>query len=520
MASDPDRPALLSADGVTSWGELDERVDAVARGLLALDLPQDIDGRGGGDRNGAGWPARVAVALPNVEEFVATLFGALRAGLIAVPVNPGYTGRELRHVLADSGAAVLVGTPEIVADAGDVAHAYTLHPPVADGPPVAEPPGGDDLAVLLYTSGTEGSPKGAMLSHRALIANHAQLARIEPPVVGPDDTVLLALPLFHAYGLNSGLGAVAYHGARGVLMDRFDPAYALELIARHQVTIVIGVPSMYTAWGLLASHEPPIGEAMASVRLAVCGAAPLDRLTATRFTEATRHPVFAGYGLTETAPVLTSTLVSPVPKAGSIGQPIPGVELRLTDEARRNRSRSALSVGQDEIVLDEGWEPESPDSPGSDPGEIVVRGPNLFSGYWPDGRDGPDADGWWSTGDVAYADADGDLFLVDRLAELILVSGFNVYPREVELVLESHPGVREAAALGAPHPYTGQTVKAYVVRAEGAEVTSDELLRHCEGQLARFKCPTAVEFVPELPHSPIGKIRKVALRPRAGGLDV
>jgi long-chain acyl-CoA synthetase len=507
-AAGPDRPALFSPDRMTTWSEFDARVDAVARGLLDLDLPQSM-----------GWPARVAVALPNIEEFAVTLFGAVRAGLVAVPVNPGCPARELRHLLTDSGAGILVGTPEVVANAGPVPHAYTIAPPVADGPPVDEPPGGEDLAVLLYTSGTAGSPKGAMLSHRALIANHAQLAQIEPRVVGPDDTVLLALPLFHSYGLNTGLGAVAHHGARGVLMDRFDPAYALELIARHQVTVVVGVPSMYTAWGLLASQRPGIGEAMASVRVAVCGAAPLDPSTAARFTELTGHPVFAGYGLTETAPVLTSTLASLVPKASSIGRPIPGVELRLADEARWNRSQPALSVGQDEIVIEEGWEPESPDSPGSDPGEIVVRGPNLFSGYWPDGRDGPDADGWWSTGDVAYADADADLFLVDRLAELILVNGFNVYPREVELVLESHPGVAEAAAVGAPHPYTGQTVKAYVVRAASAGPTADELVRYCEGQLARFKCPTAVQFVAELPHSPTGKIRKGALRLRGGGLD-
>ena len=520
-AGDPDRPALLSADRVTTWGELDAQVDAVARGLLALDLParriedeaarQTTDGRSGGDRAGAGWPARVAVALPNVEEFAVTLFGALRAGLVAVPVNPGYPARELRHVLTDSGASVLVGTPEIVAAAGAVPHAYTREAPVADGPPVAEPPGGDDLAVLLYTSGTEGRPKGAMLSHRALLANHAQLAQINPRVVGPDDTVLLALPLFHAYGLNTGLGAVAYHGARGVLMNHFDPAYALELIARHQVTVVVGVPSMYTAWGLLASEQPSVRQALASVRLAVCGAAPLDppaaaglagdggqdRGVAAGFTESTGQPIFVGYGLTETAPVLTSTLLSPVPKARSIGRPIPGVELRL--------------VGAESLAAEESWEPESPDSPGTDPGEIVVRGPNLFSGYWPDGRGGPDADGWWPTGDIAYADADSDLFLVGRVRELILVSGFNVYPREVELVLESHPGVAEAAAVGMPHPYTGQTVKAYVVRAAGSEVTADDLMRHCADQLARFKCPTAVEFVTELPRSPIGKIRKAVL---------
>jgi len=475
----PDRPALISADQVVTWAELDARVDAVARGLLDLDLPQNM-----------GWPARVAVALPNTVEFAVTLFGALRAGLIAVPVNPEYTARELEHVLADSAASVLVGTPEVVDRVERPLHAYSLNPPELDGPPVDDLPGTDDLAVLLYTSGTEGAPKGAMLTHRALIANHAQLARIEPPVFGPEDVALLALPLFHAYGLNTGLGAVTYHGGCGVLMDRFDPAHALELIARHHVTVVVGVPTMFTAWGLLGGQHPDIGEAMAPVRVAVCGAAPLDPHSATRFTEATRHPVFVGYGLTETAPVLTSTLASPGPKARSIGRPIPGVELRL--------------VGAEPDVEDL-W-----DSPGTDPGEIVVRGENLFSGYWPDGHGGPDPDGWWPTGDVAYADADGDLYLVDRLAEVILVSGFNVYPREVELVLESHPAVAEAAAVGAPHPYTGQSVKAYVVRASA--VTADELLRYCEQRLARFKCPTAVEFVTELPHSPTGKVRKAALR--------
>jgi long-chain acyl-CoA synthetase len=159
-----------------------------------------------------------------------------------------------------------------------------------------------------------------------------------------------------------------------------------------------------------------------------------------------------------------------------------------------------------------GLEHESPDSPGSDPGEIYVRGANLFSGYWPDGRGGPSADGWWATGDVAYADDDGDLFLVDRIGELIIVNGFNVYPYEVELVMTAHPGVAEVAVLGAPDPVRGQTVRAFVVRAAGSEITAEDLVRHCERNLARFKCPTQISFVEELPHSAIGKVRKVMLR--------
>ncbi|WP_018347640.1 AMP-binding protein [Longispora albida] len=441
----PQQPALITRPRTVTWAELDELADRHARGLLGAGLrPGD----------------RVAIVMPSTIEAAATLIGAWRAGLVAVPINPGYTEREREHVLSDSGATLVV-EPDSA--------------PVADGGPVVDAEGG--LALLLYTSGTAGLPKGAMLSHAALIANHEQLARVEPPIVRDDDVVLLGVPLFHAYGLNSGLGAVAYHGATGVLVDRFDPVGTLDLVRRYRVTAILGVPPMYVAWSLL----PDVPLSCASVRIAVSGAAPLEASTAARFKAASDHTIFEGYGLTETAPVLTSTLVGGVPKPGSIGRPIPGVELKLVD------------IDGDEA------------EPG-DPGEIVVRGANLFSGYWPDGRGGPDADGWWPTGDVAYADPEGDLFIVDRMGELILVSGFNVYPHEVELVLASHPAVEEAAVVGVPHPYTGQTVKAYVVTS--APVSVEELIRHCERGLARFKCPTAVEFVDSLPHSVTGKVRK------------
>jgi long-chain acyl-CoA synthetase len=479
-----DKPALVWQNRTIGWGELDSRVDAAATALRALDLPDT-----------AGHPARVAIALPNVPDFAVAYFGVLRAGLVAVPVNPGYTQRELDQVLTNSGAAVLIGTQGVLDTVGaPVPHRFTT-PPEQPGPPVDPPTGGEDLAVLIYTSGTEGDPKGAMLSHRALLANHEQVAAIEPPPIGGDDVLLLAVPLFHAYGLNSGLGAVAWHGATGVLLERFDPAESMRLIGRHRITVVIGVPTMFVAWSLLPEGD----ERFASVRVAVSGAAPLDQTAAGRFLAATGHPVFEGYGLTETGPVLTTTLASPVPKAGSIGRPLPGVSIKLVG-----------ATGEEIEVTEDDFDDDAPGSPGTDPGEIVARGPNLFSGYWPDGRDGPGADGWWPTGDVAYADGDGDLFLVDRLRELILVSGFNVYPYEVEQVLQSHPAVEEAAVLGVPHPYTGQTVKAFVVTRE--PVGTEELLAHCERNLARFKCPTAIEFVPSMPHSATGKVRKAALR--------
>jgi long-chain acyl-CoA synthetase len=240
---------------------------------------------------------------------------------------------------------------------------------------------------------------------------------------------------------------------------------------------------MYVAWSML----PNLRDAFSSVRIAVSGAAPLPVDVLARFTEATGLSVFEGYGLTETAPVLTTTMCSPTPKAGSIGRPIPGVELRLLDESG------------DEVEED-------------DPGEIVVRGPNVFAGYWPDGGGGPDRAGWFRTGDVAYADQDGDLFIVDRVRELILVSGFNVYPREVEDVIATHPDVAEVAVIGVPHPYTGEAVRALVVPRPGATLDNSSVIDFAATRLARFKCPTSVEIVSELPHSTAGKVAKGKLR--------
>jgi len=484
----PAKTAFVSPAGTRTWSAMDAAVDATARGLLALGLAD-------GDR--------VALQVGNTLDFPAVYFGTLRAGLVAVPVNTGYTAEEVEALVRGSGARVLVTQPAGRSMAEDLAaHVPRLeHVVVAgsDGPgslatlqatpggPVQTQRGGEDLGVLLYTSGTSGRPKGAMLSHRALLGNLDQASRSDPPIVAPDDVVLLVLPLFHVYGLNAALGMLAKQGATGVLVERFDPVETLAEMRRHAVTCLLGAPPMYVAWSML----PAAGDAFAGVRLALSGAAPLPGAVVDRIRAVTGHHVFEGYGLTETAPILTSTLMSEVAKAGSIGRPLPGVEIRLLDESGRE--------------TEEG-----------DPGEIVVRGANLFSGYWPDGADGPDDDGWFATGDVAYADADGDLHLVDRRQELVLVSGFNVYPREVEGVLLRHPDIEEAAVIGIPHPYTGESVKALVVARSGARLVADEVIAHCARSLARFKCPTAVEVVAELPHSATGKVSKGRLRELAG----
>jgi long-chain acyl-CoA synthetase len=483
--SHPDRAALVDGDRTVTWAELDSLVDQAADGLKAA-------GRVAGDRLG--------ILLPNCLEFAVTYFAALRAGLVAVPFNTAYTTAELSFQLADAGVALTVT---------DTAHGLLLPdlPPdalvVVDGPGGgwqalldsgrrgsadggAAAAGGEDTAALLYTSGTTGRPRGAMLSHRALLANLDQLARIDPPVIGDDDRVLLVLPLFHVYGLNTGLGMVAKTGSTGVLARRFDPIDTLALVRDEQVSCIVGAPPIYLAWAML----PDLGDSLASVRLALSGAAPLPPSVLSSVLEATGHHVFEGYGLTETAPVLTSTLCSAVAKPGSVGSPVPGVELKILSQEDNDPG-------------------ELPDN---DPGEVVVRGANLFSGYWPDGSGGCDAEGWFRTGDIAYLDQDGDLHLVDRTKELIIVSGFNVYPREVEDVLLDHYAVDEVAVVGVPHPYTGETVKALVVARAGARPDPQVLIDHAAARLARFKCPTIIEFVDWLPHSLTGKVAKGQLR--------
>jgi long-chain acyl-CoA synthetase len=478
-ATHGDKPALVEGAVTVTWAELDDRVGRAAAGL----------------RERAARGDRVGILLPNSIDFAVAYFGALRAGLVAVPLNTAYTPGELSHQLSDSGLTLAVSDAELAGKLTDLAEDAKLvvggggsWEALLDGSSRADSSvgGGDDLALLLYTSGTSGRPRGAMLSHRALLANLDQLSRIDPPVVATDDVVLLVLPLFHIYGLNSGLGMVARAGATGVLAHRFDPVETLALVREHDISNIVGAPPMYVAWAML----PDLGESLSSVRLAVSGAAPLPASTLTAVLDASGHHVFEGYGLTETAPVLTTTLCSEVAKPGSVGRPIPGVELQIRDRVGR------------EVEED-------------DPGEIVVRGDNLFSGYWPHGAGGPDSDGWFRTGDIAYADEDGDLHLVDRSRELILVSGFNVYPREVEAVLEQHPDVAEVAVIGIAHPYTGETVKAIVVPRDGATPSPDGLIEYAAEHLARFKCPTSVELVASLPHSLTGKVAKGRLREEA-----
>ncbi|MGY1641159.1 AMP-binding protein [Geodermatophilus sp. SYSU D00703] len=470
----PQAPAVAAGDERLTWGELDAQVDRAAAGYAARGL-----------RPGE----RVAVQLPNGADWLRASLGALRAGLVVVPVNTGYTDPELEYVLRDSGAALLVAAGGRVPVAGV---------PVAAGPPAddAHPPEvAEDVAApsfLVYTSGTTGRPRGAVLSAAALRANQRQCLAMDPAPVRPDDRVLCLLPLFHVYGLNAGFGLVAATGACAVLLERFDPAESLAVMAREEVTAVPGAPPVYQAWlaaADAAGSDAGLRRAFAAVRVASSGAAPLPAEVWTAMRERAAVTVWEGYGLTEACPVVTSTLATGRAKPACIGGPLPGVELQLRDTALHE-----------------------PEEAGDGPGEIWVRGPNLFSGYWPDGADGPDAEGWLATGDLAYADEDGDLHLVDRRSDLVLVSGFTVYPAEVERVLDTHPAVAESAVIGVPDPRTGNAVRAVVALRPGREVTLDELRDHAAASLARYKVPTSVHVLAALPHSLTGKVSRARLR--------
>ncbi|MCG8915480.1 AMP-binding protein [Actinokineospora sp. PR83] len=479
-ATVPRHLALVDAPGGASltWQALDAAVDAYAGVLTDHGLTQ-------GDR--------VALLLPNGLEFCVALFGVIRAGGVAVPIDTDSAPPEVERVVEHCGAKLALGL-------GEDAAAAALPAPVLDaapGEPFAAVGGGEDLALLCYTSGTAGVPRGVMLSHRALLANVEQCAALRPAPVTAQDRVLLALPLSHAYGL-SGLWQVAAAGATGVLLDRFAVDSALAACQERRISTIVGVPAMYQAF--VGAGAERLGEALSTVRLATSGAAPLDPRVLAGFRRETGLSIYEGYGLTETGPVLTSTLVSGVAKPGSVGKPIPGVELRLVDS---DGSTVDVPTEDDEISYGE-------EETGT--GLVAARGPNLFSGYWPDGAHGPDAEGWFRTGDVGYLDPDGDLRLVDRANDLIIVNGFNVYPHEVERVVGELPGVAEAAAVGVPDARAGERVKVVVVLRPGAELTEDGIRAHCAENLARFKVPAAVEFADALPHSVTGKIRRAGLR--------
>ena len=465
-----DAIALVDGDERVSYGVLRARIAVVRAALSARGIvPGD----------------RVALLAENTAGIVVGYFAVLGCGALAVPLNPLAPSAALAHELSSVGADVLladrVPTPEgiDVVRLADLASETTLAPV-----PVVEVHD-DAVAVLMFTSGTAGAPKAAMLTHGNLRANLDQ-ALLEPQHIRAGDVVLGLLPLHHIFGLNVMLALALIGGASVVLTSHFDPIATLSLVRAEGITVIPGVPTMWIAWAKLTSLDEG---SFAGVRLALTGAAHMPEDIARDFHRRTGVVIREGYGLTEASPVVTTSM-GDSPRQGSIGRVLKGVQARLVDDD-----------GEDVLA--------------SDPGELWLRGPNVFPGYWNDAEATArvlTSEGWLRTGDVAVVDEDGFLYLVDRSKDLIIVSGFNVFPAEVEDALLLHPAVAEAAVIGVPNSPTGEAVKAFVVLRPDMVATEAELVSHCRVYLARYKCPGNITFAEQLPRGLGGKILRRLLR--------
>jgi long-chain acyl-CoA synthetase len=499
IESHPAASVALSHDGShLTYGELRKRAARVRTGLAG-------SGISAGDH--------VALVFPTTPAFVVAYLGVLAAGAVAVPLNPESPIAELATELGTvRAAAVLMGGPRAMAAANSISDlGYRVFELSDDGWLAGAEAGAgdapnepaeaivdrapDDAAVLLFTSGTAGSPKAAILTHGSLRANIDQMSLAAGLAVSAEDVGLLVIPPFHIYGLNAVLGTNLFSGARTVLLERFDPASLLEVVVHEQVTVLPGVPQLFAA---LEAYPPATGKELATVRIAVSGAAPLTAEVAERFESRFGIAIWQAYGLTEASPTVTFPDLQAVRRPLAVGVPLAGIEVQIVDA--------------DGETVEHG-----------DPGEILVRGPNVFAGYFEDSvatRAALDRAGWLHTGDIGVMHDDGSLTIVDRSKDLVIVSGFNVFPAEVEHVLEEHPAVAEAVVIGVPDPALGESVRAFVVpRAdawpEGATVpdgiTGPELIEFCSLHLARYKCPSSVVFVRQLPRGMQGKALRRAL---------
>jgi long-chain acyl-CoA synthetase len=481
----PDSPAIRLGDAGLSYGELDERSARLATLLREKGVEP-------GDR--------VGVMLPNVPEFPVAYYGVLRAGAIVVPMNVLLKRREIAFYLEDSGARLLLAWHGFAGEASDGAadagaemvevepEAFGAlldgHEPTPGLAGTAE----DDTAVILYTSGTTGKPKGAELTHANLFRN-ADVSSRTTCEIGAGDIVLGALPLFHSFGQTVGMNASLKVGACLTLVARFDPGEALETMQRDGVTHFYGVPTMY---GALLHHPERESFDTSSLRNCITGGASMPVEVLHGFEQAFGAKVLEGYGLSETSPVACSNHPDKERKAGSIGTPIEGVEMRLVDEDDN-------PVAQGEV------------------GEVVIRGHNIMKGYWqrPDATAEAMRGGWFHSGDMARTDEDGYFYIVDRKKDLIIRGGYNVYPREVEEVLYEHPKIREAAVVGVPHDEWGEEIGAAVVLHDGEELAAEEIGAYVKERIAAYKYPRVVWFVDELPKGPTGKILKREIEPPA-----
>ena len=482
----PEHPALVLHSRVSSYAELDRAARGVAASLCARGL-------GRGDH--------VAVMIPNAPEFSVAYFGILYAGCTVVPLNVLLSTPEVSYHLEDSEAKLLFAHPlfgeparagaaaagvPLVWAGGDGSGGENIDELAAAAPlrDLAQTEA-DDTAVILYTSGTTGKPKGAELTHSNLLLNCASVVpRVLP--IGKQDIALATLPLFHSFGQTCIQNAMIAVGGTVTLLPRFGPQEALEIMQRDGVTLFAGVPTMYLA---LLNH--PGGESydLSSLRYCMAGGAAMPVEVMKAFEEKYPVQILEGFGLSETSPVASFNTLERPRLPGSIGYPVWGVEMRILDD-------------KDQPVAD------------GERGEICIRGHNVMKGYWkrPEATAEAIRDGWFHSGDIGIRDANGSFRIVDRLKDMIIRGGFNVYPREVEEVLYGHPAIVEAAVVGVPHESHGEEVKAVVVLAPGQALATDELIAWTRERLAAYKYPRIIEFMDALPKGPTGKILKRELR--------
>jgi long-chain acyl-CoA synthetase len=517
----PRQPAIIFAGGHLNYQQLEDQVNRLATGLAAM---------------GVGRGTKVAIQLPNLPQFVIAYYGIQRAGAVAVPTNPTYTPREIEHQWTDAGCSVAILTdyiyahrvaairdrlpirqyvvasipeylpfparllaprklerqsPPLAARVRPAANLHHFRRLIAATRP-APPPltiGMDDLSTLLYTGGTTGVSKGAALTQRNLSYNVQQLRAWFARAEEGKETMLGVLPFFHSYGLTVSLNLGVVIAAANVLIPNpRDLATLMKSVLRYRVTLFPAVPASYQA----ICNYPGVEQLdLSSVKLCNSGSAPLPVEVLRRFEELTGAKISEGYGLTETSPVTHSNPLHGTRKPGSIGVPLPDTDAKIVDAAD-----GATEKATDEV------------------GELLIRGPQVMGGYWqqPDDTARVLRDGWFYTGDLARIDADGFCFIVGRKKDMILCSGFNVYPDEVDRVLMSHPAILEAATIGLPDERRGETVKSFVVLRNGADLSAEETVAYCRENLAPYKVPRAVEFRDALPRSSVLKILRRELR--------
>ncbi len=497
------QPALTFYDKTITYAELAAAVNRFASSLQARGVQK-------GDR--------VAIMLPNCPQYVIAYYGILQAGAIVTQVNPMLVERELAYLLKDSGAKMIVIYeplyPRLAAVRGETAVEQAVTVSLGAPPSVALAEGDvtfdkflaagsgvvrpvpiepmHDVAVLQYTGGTTGRSKGAMLTHHNIFANVLQCAEFFKGTFElGKERYLTVIPLFHVFAMTSGMNLAIYQGAENILLPRFELKEVLETIRDKQPTVFPGVPTMYVA----ITNTPGVEQyGISSIKTCNSGSAPMPLELMRDFEAKTGAVILEGYGLSEASPVTHCNPPFAARKPGTVGIGMPLTEYKVVD----------VATGTQEL-------------PPGEVGELIIRGPQVMKGYWnmPEETAAVLRDGWLYTGDLASIDEEGYVTIVDRKKDLIIAGGYNIYPREIEEVLYEHPAVREAAAVGVPDPYRGETVKAIIVLKEGMQASEEEIIAHCRKNLAAYKVPRIVEFRAELPKTNVGKILRRALREEA-----